>query len=79
MRYNIFLVDVDDTILDFHGAAVAAVRSAFEDLSVEWKEGYAEAYTQFNASLWAALERREITRECLHATRFPRFLKLLVI
>lgn len=79
MRYDIFLLDVDDTILDFHGAAIAAVQSAFETCSLEWKEGYAEEYTRFNASLWAQLERKEITRETLHATRFPRFLQLLGI
>lgn len=79
MGYDIFLVDVDDTILDFHGAAIAAVQSAFERCSLEWKEEYAEEYTRFNASLWAMLERKEITREHLHATRFPRFLQLLGI
>jgi YjjG family noncanonical pyrimidine nucleotidase len=77
MGYDIFLVDVDDTILDFHGAAIAAVQAAFERCALEWKDGYAEEYTRFNASLWAQLERKEITREYLHATRFPRFLQLL--
>ena len=79
MGYDIFLVDVDDTILDFHGAAIAAVQSAFEQASLRWEDGYAEAYTHFNASLWAALERKEISREQLHATRFSQFLQLLGI
>lgn len=79
MGYDIFLLDVDDTILDFHAAAIAAVQSAFERCSLEWKEGYAEEYTRFNASLWAMLERKEITREHLHATRFPQFLQILGI
>ncbi len=79
MKYDIFLVDVDDTVLDFHSAAIAAVRSAFDDFSLDWKEEYKEEYTRFNGSLWAQLERKEITREQLHATRFPLFLQRLGI
>ena len=31
---NIFLVDADDTILDFHGASALAIRLAFEKYAV---------------------------------------------
>ena len=54
---DIFLVDADDTILDFHGVAQKAVRHAFASVSVEWKEEYAAQYASFNAKLWEALER----------------------
>ena len=77
MKYNIFLVDVDDTILDFHSAAITAIKAAFADFGVEWKEFYETEFTRFNGSLWAQLERKEITREYLHETRFPRYLELL--
>ena len=77
MKYDIFLVDVDDTILDFHASAIAAIRAAFASYGVEWKEEYEKVFTTFNTSLWAQLERKEITREYLHETRFPRYLQLL--
>ena len=35
MKYNVFFVDVDDTILDFHYSAIAAIRAAFADYGVE--------------------------------------------
>ncbi len=77
MKYDIFLVDVDDTILDFHSAAIAAIKAAFASYGVKWKECYEQEFTKFNNSLWAQLERKEITREYLHETRFPRYLELL--
>ena len=77
MKYDIFLVDVDDTILDFHAAAINAIKAAFAHFSVMWEDSFEETFTIFNASLWAQLERKEITREYLHETRFPRYLKLL--
>lgn len=77
MKYDVFLVDVDDTILDFHSAAMAAIQAAFADFGVAWKPEYETEFTRFNASLWAQLERKEITREYLHETRFPRYLQLL--
>ena len=77
MKYDIFLVDVDDTILDFHTSAINAIRAAFADFSVEWEDRFESEFTTFNNSLWAQLERKEITREYLHETRFPRYLALL--
>ena len=72
---NIFLVDADDTVLDFHGAAAQAISYAFEKIGVEWKEGYAQEYAKLNAKLWEALERKELTREKLMEERFPQFLR----
>ena len=79
MKYDIFLVDVDDTILDFHYSAIQAIKGAFASYGVEWQDYYETEFTKFNGSLWAQLERKEITREYLHATRFPRYLQLLGI
>ena len=72
---NIFLVDVDDTILDFHGASALALRFAFEENGIAWEEGLGSAFRSFNAGLWEALERKEITRAELIRERFPRFFK----
>ena len=70
---KIFLVDVDDTILDFHGVSALALREAFEENGVEWQEYLEEEFRSFNNNLWAALERKEISRATLMAERFPRF------
>ena len=79
MKYDTFLVDVDDTILDFHYSAIQAIKGAFASYGVAWQNYFETEFTKFNGSLWAQLERKEITREYLHATRFPRYLQLLGI
>lgn len=76
---DIFLVDADDTILDFHGAAERAIEAAFTENGVVWKAEYMTKYREMNAKLWEALERKEITREWLMSQRFPLFLKALGI
>lgn len=74
---DIFLVDADDTVLDFHGASSKALRYAFEQSKLPWKEAYAEIFRKFNDSLWEKLERKEITRDELLKTRFPLFMQHL--
>ena len=74
MKKDIFLVDADDTVLDFHGAAMQAIQGASKAMNLEWKTEYDQIYKNFNAKLWEALERKEITRDELMDTRFTRFL-----
>ena len=77
MAYDIFLVDADNTILDFHASSLLSVRVAFESFGVEWKDEYGARFTRLNDSLWEMLERKEITRERLINERFPRYLQEL--
>lgn len=77
MKKDIFLVDADGTLLDFEASSLAALKAAFRHFSIEWQEEFADRYFRFNDSLWEKLERKELTRERLHATRFPLFLELL--
>ncbi len=76
---NIFLVDADDTILDFHGASSRAIRVAFEESGIEWKQEYAQEYRRINEGLWQALERKEMTRSELMERRFHIVLSQLGI
>ena len=70
---DIFLVDADDTILDFHGASALALQKAFEENGITWSKEYLDKFRTFNASLWEALERKELTRDYLMDMRFPMF------
>lgn len=74
---NIFLVDADDTLLDFHGASALAIRTAFEELGVEWNERFLTVFKQINDGLWESLERKELTRGELIKIRFPIYLNAL--
>lgn len=74
---DIFLVDADDTVLDFHGASALALRAAFAGQGVMWKEEYLTVFREVNDGLWSALERKELTRAELLRTRFPNYLQAL--
>ena len=74
---NIFLVDADDTILDFHGASAVALKTAFVENGIAWEERYLSEFKKINAGLWEALERKELTRKTLMDTRFHIFLRYL--
>ena len=74
---NIFLVDVDDTILDFHASSAAALRYAFSKNAIEWTEELASLYQIFNDSLWRGLEEKKITRAEILSFRFTYFFESL--
>lgn len=74
---NIFLVDADDTLLDFHGVSEIALKEAFVLSDIEWKEEYLTKYRQINESLWQALERKELSRAELMDRRFHIYLAYL--
>ena len=74
---NIFLVDADDTILDFHGASAIALKTAFLRSGIAWKDDYLSEFKVINAGLWEALERKELTRKELMDRRFHIYLKYM--
>ncbi len=74
---SIFLVDADDTVLDFHGASGFALKHCFSVFNEPWDEFYLRVFKRINDGLWTALERKEITRQQLIQTRFSIYLKEL--
>ena len=70
MKKDIFLVDADDTILDFQKASANAIQDAFSYFGVQWEDRFATEYKLLNDELWERLERKELTRDRLHAIRF---------
>lgn len=74
-HYQTLLFDVDDTLLDFHAAQDQALDQLFTSVDIEPTMTVKRAYTTYNQGLWEKLERGEITRDELMATRFPTFFK----
>ena len=72
-KYDIFLVDADNTLLDFHKSAMLAIRDTFEMFGVDCKKEYLDKYESFNEKLWQRLEKKELTREALMNNRFSWF------
>lgn len=64
------LLDLDDTILDFHRAEATAVSKTFLRLGIEPTAQLVQRYSEVNAAHWRMLERREITRQQVLTGRF---------
>lgn len=66
----IVLLDLDDTILDFHKAEAAAIRQAFTELGIDAGERTVARYSEINRAHWEMLERGELTRGQVLVGRF---------
>ena len=69
------LLDIDDTILDFHECAKATILRASEDFGVTFTDEMLDFYMEQNAFLWGQYEKGIITREDIFRTRFPMLFK----
>lgn len=68
-------IDIDDTLLDFDKNATLAVKKAFTDVGLEFKDEYGPWFLEINDGLWKKIERKELTRAGLHEIRFNVVLK----
>ena len=64
------LLDVDNTLLDFNKSANETIKSAFNELGLEYSEGIFDVFLRTNDMLWRKIEKKEITREELHRVRW---------
>lgn len=68
------LWDVDGTLLDFHAAEYAAVKSLFAEFGYgECSDEMIARYSEINDSFWKRLDRGEITKEQVLVGRFEQF------
>lgn len=70
--YRVLLLDLDDTILDFHKAEYVAIRKTLQEFGIQPTEEVCDLYRKINLAHWKALERKEITRERLMSSRFEQ-------
>lgn len=75
MKYNIFLLDADQTIFDFKSACKQALITTLKAFNIKFKKEYFEIYYKINDDLWKKLEKKEITKKQLLFFRFDLFLK----
>lgn len=73
------LLDLDDTILDFHRAEAAAIRKTLSDLGVFADDAVISRYSEINAAHWRRLEAGEITRREVLTGRFRQLFSELNI
>ncbi len=71
------LLDLDDTILDFHMQEHFAIRKTLSASGIEPTDETCELYSKINLRHWAMLEKKEITREKLAWHRFQELFEAL--
>lgn len=75
MKYNVLLADNDGTLMDFDASERVALKEAMDRQGVRLDEAREKLYSEINARLWEAFERRETTQAALRVDRFRIFLK----
>lgn len=69
-KYEVVLLDADETIFDFRKAERWALREAFARSGLPLTDSAAAAYDEINASLWRRLERGELDQRTIRSERF---------
>lgn len=69
-RFDIVLLDADETVYDFKLAEKTAVSLTLQAFGVEPTDEVVSLYSAINLSCWKALERGELSRENLKPERF---------
>jgi len=69
-RYDIILLDADDTLFNFAACEAFALKTVFTDYGLKWSDDHHKKYAAINIPLWQALERGEITQPELVVKRF---------
>lgn len=73
-KYNWYLFDLDNTILDFNFASKKAFEETLNSFSIEFSERTIKLYHDINISYWQKYEKGKISSETLRIGRFKDFL-----
>lgn len=73
-KYDIFLLDADDTLFDFAACSENALKRAMRACGISYARGDYLQYNRVNERLWRAIERREIEHGEIFEKRFEEFL-----
>lgn len=71
------LLDLDDTLLDFHRAEAEAIRHTMKEIGIDPTDETVALYSRINRSCWAKLETGEYTREEVLHRRFDMLFEAL--
>lgn len=74
--YRIFLLDIDNTLLDFDAAEEQSFKKLIQSYDLEYEEEMLSQYKKINRHLWDLLEQGTIGRDELLYTRFSEFFRL---
>lgn len=77
-NYQLFLFDLDDTLLDFQASQKQAFQKTLQEsgIDLELIDDIYGDYQKINAELWALFERAKTTKEQLKVERFKKLYEL---
>ncbi|MBE6755629.1 MAG: noncanonical pyrimidine nucleotidase, YjjG family [Ruminococcaceae bacterium] len=73
------LIDIDNTLLDFHKCAREAMCLAAKDWNIVFPKDYFEIFTEINDSLWEKIEKGELNRQGLFKIRWNMIFEVMGI
>lgn len=74
--YRTFLLDIDNTLLDFDAAEKRGFIKVIESYEIEYNSEMLDKYKKINRNLWSLLEQGKIEKEEVLNTRFGEFFRL---
>lgn len=73
MKYELLLLDADDTLFDYKKGEEFAFFKSLEEFGISYEfDSYLDQYRSINSRIWKEFERKEITAEELKTERFKR-------
>ncbi len=80
MKYDLILMDIDDTLINFEGSEHAALMQAMKSNNIHFTEQYFEVYKLINRELWQLFEKGVYKKNEILILRFDLlFAKLGII
>lgn len=76
-RYDILLLDADETLFDFLKAEAEALKLTLEEQGISCTDEIVKLYSGINDALWKAFERGEVTKPYLQKARFVQLFEQL--
>ena len=74
MRYDVILMDIDNTLLDFHAGTKESLTGLLAGFGLELTEAREARFHVINDRLWRAYEHGEIPKSAIFERRFAEFL-----
>jgi len=73
-KYELILIDADDTLFDYPKGEAAAFEESCKNFGINYKKEYhLELYRKINSKIWLEFEEKKITADKLKTERFRRF------
>ena len=76
-RFDIVLLDADETIFDFKRAEAYSLKESMEEFGYVFTDERLKLYSEINLACWKAMERGELKSGRLTSLRFERFFEAM--